>query len=94
MLRRRHDAVLFGNALLATNGRNFATPTVRNGKGIWQSRWGRWTRPRVESFTPTRDRRRFNSDPDLPLLEFTAAIGDKRDLFSVFRRFRGDPFGG
>ena len=34
------------------------------------------------------------NDPDLPLLEFTAAIDDKRYLFSVFHRRRGDPFGG
>ena len=34
------------------------------------------------------------NDPDLPLPEFTAAIDDKRYLFSVFHRLRGDPFGG
>jgi cytochrome c553 len=34
------------------------------------------------------------NDPDLPLPEFTAAIDDKRYLFSVFHRLRDDPFGG
>ena len=34
------------------------------------------------------------NDPDLPLPEFTAAIDDKRYLFSVFYRLRSDPFGG